>query len=157
MAASEFNPRRKSFSGLVVNKQVQFKLAVACSSVLLLPSLILTVSLLSRLSIDTLALANAGVSSADLGQFVLDRAFRDALIALGTFTFFGALSMFLSLKLSNQMVGPVQRLEIQLKDMIAGKFEPRSPLRKGDYLKNLGDLINELSAQRQKDSCWPKS
>ena len=137
--------RRRPFTGLIVDKHTQFKTAVACSSLLLLPTLITTLTLLSDLGLSAMRMSEAGASGVDIAQFVLDKAYLYGLIIAGVFAFFAAASMFLSLKLSSHLVGPVARLERQIEEMIGGKYEKRGDLRKGDYLKNMGDLLNQLA------------
>lgn len=144
--------RRRTLSGLIVNKHAQFKMAVACSSLLLLPALITTLTLMSDLGLDVLRMSNGGAPGPEIAQFVIDRSYLYGLIITGVFLFFAAASMILSLKLSNHLVGPVSRLEKQIEDMIEGKYEHRGDLRKGDYLKNLGDLLNQLSERLRKKS-----
>ena len=143
--------RRRSVAGLIVNKHTQFKLAVACSSLLLLPTLITTLTLISDMGVEVMRMGEAGSSGVEIAQFVIDRAYVYGLIIVGVFAFFAAASMVLSLKLSNHLVGPVARLEKQVEEMIKGNYERRRDLRKGDYLKNLGDLLNQL-AESLRDS-----
>lgn len=142
--------QRRRLSGLIVNKAAQFKLAVLCSSILLLPSLIVSISLLSALVMEAAEMAGTGAAAADIVNFLIERGYTYAWIILGGFLFFSAISAFLSLRLSNQMIGPVARLENQVEEMLKGNYEPRAPLRKNDYLENLGQLLNQLAAKRSK-------
>jgi len=54
------------------------------------------------------------------------------------------LLLYIGLILTRNLVGPIQRLERELEEIIAGDFSKRLRLRKKDRLKPLVDDINIL-------------
>lgn len=139
--------RRRGIGGLIVNRTTQLKLAVACSTLILLPSLVVTLTLLGDLGADAITLGQNTPAGMELANVMVEKLFRAGLIIVGVFVVFSAASILLSLKLSNHIVGPVGRLESQVKRMIDGDYAHRGELRKGDYLITLGELLNELAAK----------
>ena len=54
---------------------------------------------------------------------------------------------YIGLVLSRRLVGPIERLEDELEDIISGDLSKRLKLRKGDVLKPLIESINALLAK----------
>ena len=138
---------RRKISGLVVDKQSQFKMAIACLSLIMLPSLITSITLLADLALEAGRLADTAIPANEIAQLLAARALNYGFIIVAVFCIFAGVSIMLSLRLSNHVIGPVARLETHVRDMIDGTYEERRELRKGDYLKNLGELLNELAVR----------
>lgn len=118
---------------------------MACSSLILLPALICAVTFIADLAIEARQMAEASATGEEIATALTGWAITYSLITIGVFLVCAIASMILSLKLSNGMIGPVHRLEAQVEKMLNGVYEPIPALRKGDYLKNLGESLNELA------------
>lgn len=125
---------------------------MACSGLLLIPSLSVSVALLSNLALEINRLADAGASSQALAKFAMHRGLIFCCLIVGVFVFFAAASVFLSLKLSNQVTGPVSRMENHMRKLLNKDYSSRTVLRKGDYLLPLAELMNSLSGRLAKES-----
>jgi hypothetical protein len=138
---------RRVFKGLIVSKQYQFKIAVMCSSLLLLPSLVSSVTLIADLALEARRMVDAGSPAEEIATQLSGLAFTHALWVVAAFVICAAISIFVSLRFSNEMIGPVARLEDQVDQMLNGHFKKIPPLRKDDYLKGLGEKLNALAAK----------
>lgn len=137
--------KRKTF-GFMWTKRNQFRAAMSCSGLLLIPSLTASVYLVSQLALEINRLAQLGTSSALIAESAVKMAYVDCWLIVGVFSFFAAASFILSLRLSNQVTGPVQRMENHVRKLTNDDYSVTTTLRKGDYLLPLARLLNGLSA-----------
>lgn len=142
--------KRRDLRGLVVDRRLQYKLAVGCASLLLLPALVICLGLTNDLVREAVARANEGASALALAELVMQKAFVMASVTTGVFLVLSIVSIYLSLRMSNAIVGPVHRLENQVRGMLNGDFSNRPDLRKDDYLKEFSELLNQLSEKLEK-------
>lgn len=59
---------------------------------------------------------------------------------------FAPLVVWLGLRMTHRVAGPLVRITASLQQMAAGNYQQHLTLRKGDSLQDLAELINQLAA-----------
>lgn len=72
-----------------------------------------------------------------------------ALAALVTFAVVAVLSVFITVRETHRLAGPLFRFEKNIRSMAEGRLETLTTLRKGDELRGLATALNQLSAALQ--------
>ena len=132
-------PRGYRRRQLLVNPPLQYQFIGVMLSVLL----ILTLGALGSvyfalwLTLKTFGLSNDALAVAQLTTVGLVVTFEMLIIA--------PLVIWVGLRLTHRVAGPLVRINAVLRQMAEGNFNQRVTLRKGDSLAELADVVNTLA------------
>ena len=140
---------RRYWRGLIVDKQTQFKVAVTCSSLLLIPSLVAALTFTTDIALEARRLAESGADAGEVASALGSLAVTDAGLMIVVYAICAAIQMVVSLRLTNALIGPIRRMEAQLDGMLEGNYDIIPPPRQNDYLKSFGDKMNRLAERGQ--------
>ncbi len=144
------NPvNRRSFRSFLSDRHSHLNLAVLSSVFIFLPSCIASVIAIYVLTNGVVARIENETPVNEIVLYVSEYATNATLMLVANFLIITMISAFLALKVTHHVVGPVQKLEDHLEDLLNNKYEIRSTLRKKDYLGELGRRLNLLSEKLQ--------
>lgn len=138
----------RTLKGIVSDRTAQLRWAGISSIALVLPASACTILAFTFLAIQVASLRNAGEGATAISRFIISYCLHTTLFLVTLFGALGALNFLLILRTSAKVIGPVGRLEEQLRRLINGEAPGETILRSGDYLENLSLLVNQLSRER---------
>ncbi len=140
------HPHKRTFIGLLVRPQKQMRYALLFTGGATL-SLTALVALMAIVYNHTLKrLTDSGQLQLEVGYLLRDTmiypffAFVFGAFVIGLFT------IYLSIKLSNRVYGPLIPLQRHIDNLKQGMYSSRVILRRNDELTELRDSLNDLAA-----------
>lgn len=139
-------PFKRTFLGMIVRpqKQMRFALMFAGGALLSITALVALTAIVFNHTLKSLA--DAQKIQAEVGSLLRDTMVYPFFCLLVGVFFVGLFVIFMGVKLSNRIYGPLIPLLRHIQNLKQGVYSSRVVLRQNDELTELRDALNELAA-----------
>jgi signal transduction histidine kinase len=140
------HPHKRTFMGLLVRpqKQLRFALLFMGGALLSIAALVALTAIVFNHTLKNLS--DTQKLELDIGFLLRDTMmFPFFILIIGAFLI-GVFAIFLGIRISNRIYGPLVPLLRHIQNMREGIYSSRVILRRNDELTELRDALNELAA-----------
>jgi signal transduction histidine kinase len=139
-------PFKRTFLGMIVRpqKQMRFALMFAGGALLSIAALVALTAIVFNHTLKNLA--DSQKIDLEIGFLLRDTMVWPFFVMITGVFFIGSFVVFLSIRLSNRIYGPLVPLMRHIQNMKQGVYSSRVVLRQNDELTELRDALNELAA-----------